>query len=50
MGVEVGFVGLEIRHASPDDSGSVSSATELKIFFDHNFQLLLQLNLVSGRR
>jgi hypothetical protein len=32
MGVEVGFDGLEIRHASRDDSGSVSGATELKVF------------------
>jgi hypothetical protein len=50
MGVEVGFDGLEIRHASRDDSGSVSGATELMVFFDHTFQLLLQLNRVSGRR
>jgi hypothetical protein len=41
---------LETRHASHDDSGSVSSATELKVFFDHILQLLLQLNQVSGRR
>jgi hypothetical protein len=27
--VEVGFHGLEIRHASRDNSGSVSCATEL---------------------
>jgi hypothetical protein len=32
MGVEVGFDGLEIRHASCDDSGSISGATELKVF------------------
>jgi hypothetical protein len=38
VGVEVGFDGLEIRHASRADSGSVSGATELKVFFDHNFQ------------
>jgi hypothetical protein len=38
MGVEVGFDGLEIRHASRDDSGSVSGEMELKVFFDHNFQ------------
>jgi hypothetical protein len=50
MGVEVGFDGLEIRLASRDDSGSVSGATELKVFFDQNFQLFLQLNQVSGRR
>jgi hypothetical protein len=50
MGVEVGFDGLEIRHASHDDSGSVSGATELKVFVDHNFQFLLQLNQVSGSR
>jgi hypothetical protein len=31
IGVEVGFEGLEMRHASRDDSGSVSSATELKV-------------------
>jgi hypothetical protein len=42
----VGIDGLEIRH----DSGSISSATELKVFFDHTLQLLLQLNQVSGRR
>jgi hypothetical protein len=50
MGVEMGFDGLEIRHASRDDSGSVSSATELKVFFDHILQLLLQLNQFNGRR
>jgi hypothetical protein len=49
IGVEVGFQGLEIRHASRDDCGSVSSATELKIFFGHILQLLLLLNHVSGR-
>jgi hypothetical protein len=49
IGVEVGFDGLEIHHASRDNSGSVPSATELKVFFDHIFQLLLQLNQVSGR-
>jgi hypothetical protein len=32
MGVEVGFDGLEICRASLDDSGSVSGATELKVF------------------
>jgi hypothetical protein len=37
MGVEVGFDGLEIRLGSRDDSASVSSATELKIFFDDTF-------------
>jgi hypothetical protein len=50
MGVEMGFDGLEIRLASRDDSGSVSDATELKVFFDHSFQFSLQLNQVSGRR
>jgi hypothetical protein len=50
IGVVVGFDGLEICHASRDDSGSVSGATERKIFFDHTLQLLLQLNQVSGRR
>jgi hypothetical protein len=49
IGVEVGSDGLEIRHASRDISGSVSSATEFKVFFDHTLQLLLQLNQVSGR-
>jgi hypothetical protein len=44
IGVEVNFDGLEILHVSRDDSGSVSSATELKVFFDHTLQLLLQLN------
>jgi hypothetical protein len=46
----VGFDGLEIRHASRDDSGSVSSAAELKVYFDRTFQLLLQLKQVTGRR
>jgi hypothetical protein len=32
IGVEVGFGGMEIRHASRDDSGSVSSATEPRSF------------------
>jgi hypothetical protein len=41
LAVEVGFDGLEIRHASPDDSFSVSCATELEIFTYHTFQLLL---------
>jgi hypothetical protein len=50
IGVEVGFDRLEIHHASRDDSGSVPSAMELKVFFDHTLQLLLQLNQVSGRR
>jgi hypothetical protein len=49
-GVEVGFDGMEIRHASRDDSCSFSSATERKVSFDHTWQLLLQLNQVSGRR
>jgi hypothetical protein len=30
IGVEVGFDGLEIRHASRDDSGSIPSAMEPK--------------------
>jgi hypothetical protein len=38
IGVEVGFDGLEIRHPSRDDSSSVSSATELKVLFDHTLQ------------
>jgi hypothetical protein len=46
----VGFDELEIRHAIRDDCGSVSTATELKGFFDHTLQLCLQLNQVSGRR
>jgi hypothetical protein len=50
IGVKVKFYGLEIRHASRDDSGSVSGATELDVFFDHTFQFLLQLNKFSGRR
>jgi hypothetical protein len=49
-GIEVGFDGLEIRHAPRDDSGSVASATELNVSFDHTFQLFLQLNQVSGKR
>jgi hypothetical protein len=46
----VGVDGLETRHASRDDSSSVSSATELKVFFDHTSQLLLQPKQISGRR
>jgi hypothetical protein len=46
----MGFDGLEIRHASRDDCGSVSGATELQDFLDHHFQLLLQLNNFIGRR
>jgi hypothetical protein len=49
LAVEVGFAGLEIRHASRDDSGSVSCATELEVFPYHTFQLLLQLDQVDGR-
>jgi hypothetical protein len=44
IGVKMGFDRLEIRHTSPDASGSVSSAMELKVFFSHTLQLLLQLN------
>jgi hypothetical protein len=44
LAVEVGFDGLEIRHASRDDSCSVSCATELEVFTYHTFQLLLQQN------
>jgi hypothetical protein len=44
LAVEIGFDVLEIRH----DSGSVRSATELEVFFDHTFQLLLQLDSVGG--
>jgi hypothetical protein len=50
VAVEVGFEGLEISHAHRGDSSFVSSATELKVFFDHTLQLLLQLNQVSDRR
>jgi hypothetical protein len=32
LAVEVGFDGLEIYHASPDDSCPVSFAMELEIF------------------
>jgi hypothetical protein len=46
----VGLDGLEIRHASHDDSDSVSSATELKVLFYQTFQLFWQLNQISGRR
>jgi hypothetical protein len=42
--VEVGFYGLKIRHASRDNSGSVSCATELEVTTYHTFQLLLQLD------
>jgi hypothetical protein len=47
ISVEVGFGELEI---SRDDSGSVSGATEFKVFFGHTLQLLLKWNQVSGRR
>jgi hypothetical protein len=33
----MGFHGLEMRHATHDDSGSVSSATELKVSFTTYF-------------
>jgi hypothetical protein len=49
-GVEVGFDGLETRHVYRDDSGSVSGARELKLFFEQIFCCFLQLNKVSGRR
>jgi hypothetical protein len=49
LAVEVGFDGLEIRHASHDDSCSVSYATELTVSTYHTFQLLLQLDQVGGR-
>jgi hypothetical protein len=35
----VGFDGLKIRHASRDDSGSVPSATELKVFLWPHFAI-----------
>jgi hypothetical protein len=41
LAVEVEFDELEIRHASRDDSGSISCATELEVFTYHTFQLLL---------
>jgi hypothetical protein len=37
LSVEVGFDGLEIRHASRDDSCSVSCATEPDVFTYHKF-------------
>jgi hypothetical protein len=48
LAVEIGFDGLEIRHASRDDSSSVSCVTELAVSTYHTFQLLLQLNQVDG--
>jgi hypothetical protein len=42
--VEVGFHGLEIRHASRDNLGSVSCGTELKVTTYHTFQLFWQLD------
>jgi hypothetical protein len=50
MAVEIGLDGLEIRHASRDDSSSVSSATELEILTYNTFQLFLQLNKAYCRR
>jgi hypothetical protein len=47
--IEVRYEGSDIRHASRVDSGSVSSATELKVFFNHTLQLLLERNKVNGR-
>jgi hypothetical protein len=47
---EMGFDGFETRYAFDDDFGSVSGATELEVFFDHAFQLLLQLNQVDFGR
>jgi hypothetical protein len=51
----VGVDGLEIRHASRDDSGSVSSATELDVFFDHTLQifcncvkLVVDVSIIGG--
>jgi hypothetical protein len=41
------FEGFEIRHALTDDSGSVFGTTELKVAFDHIFQVPLQLNQVA---
>jgi hypothetical protein len=55
MGVEVGFDGLEIRHASRDDAGSDSGATELKASFDLNFscfckriRLVVDVRIIGG--
>jgi hypothetical protein len=49
MGGKMGFDGFEVRHAFGDDSGSVFGITELKVAFDHIFQLPLQLNQVANR-
>jgi hypothetical protein len=46
---EVGFDGFEVCHVFGDDSGSISCATELKVTFDHVFQLILQLKHVGFR-
>lgn len=45
---EMGFDGFENRNDFRDFSGTVSTAMDLKVF-DHDFQLHLQLNQVSGR-
>jgi hypothetical protein len=37
LAIEVGFDGLEIRHASRDDSCSISCAMELEVFTYHTF-------------
>jgi hypothetical protein len=41
LAVEMGFDGMEIRHASRDESSSVSYSTELEVFTYHTFQQLL---------
>jgi uncharacterized protein YqjF (DUF2071 family) len=47
--VEMRFDRLEIRRASRDDSGSVSNATELKVFLTTLFSCFATEE-VSGRR
>jgi hypothetical protein len=46
LAIEVGFLGLEIRHAPRDNSGSASYGTELKVTTYHTFRLLLHLDLI----
>jgi hypothetical protein len=49
LSLEIGYDGLEICHASRDNSDSVSCVTELEVSTYRTSQLPLQLNQVDGR-
>jgi hypothetical protein len=48
LAIEEGSHGLKIRQASRDYPGSVSCATELKVFNNHTLQLSLKMDEIYG--